>query len=142
MSVSPVAFSIAVEPLRSLCQSHWHYSNCWLCDLGVSQTGPVYLLRPCGCDVHKSANCMICPCASWAPPLFGSMCGKSHWLFQHRTTMTQTRAWSAWSSGDWPPTTELVRFCVPSLERLTRTMTSDLLVRLGSCVLSVFRGTT
>ena len=51
------------------------------------------------------------------------------------------RAWSASvSSGDWPPTVELVRFCVSSLEGLTRAMTSNLPVRLGSCVLSVLRG--
>ena len=51
------------------------------------------------------------------------------------------RAWSASvSSGDWPQTAELVRFCVFSLEGLTRTMTSDLPVHMGSCVLSVLRG--
>ena len=38
MSEGSVALSIAVEPLRSLCESHWHYSNCWLCDLCVSRS--------------------------------------------------------------------------------------------------------
>ena len=107
------------------------------------------LLRPCGCDVHKSANCMICPCASWAPPCSGACAGKATGFPPHRTTMTQTKCWSIFQfgcgclsalgrhrcpPGDWPPTAELVRFCVSSLEKLTRTMTSDLLVRLGSCV--------
>ena len=42
---------------------------------------------------------------------------------------------------DWPPTAELVRFCVSSLEGLTRTMTSNLPGQLRSCVQSVLRGT-
>ena len=50
-------------------------------------------------DLVVVTFCIICPCASWAPLLFGSMCGKCHWLSPHRTTMTQTKCWSIFHYG-------------------------------------------
>ena len=50
-------------------------------------------------NVRHVTDFMISPCASWAPPLFGSMCGRSQWLFPHRTTMTQTKCCSIFHCG-------------------------------------------
>ena len=50
-------------------------------------------------NVRQVTDFMISPCASWAPPLFGGMCGRSHWLFPHRTTRTQTKCCSHFHCG-------------------------------------------
>ena len=41
----------------------------------------------CGTCVQFVTDYMISPCASWAPSLFGGMCGSSRWPFPHRTTV-------------------------------------------------------
>ena len=53
----------------------------------------------CGTCVQFVTDYMISPCASWAPPLFGGMCGSSRWPFPHRTTMTKTKCWSIFPYG-------------------------------------------
>ena len=50
-------------------------------------------------NVRQVTDFMISPCASWAPPLFGGMCGRSRWLFPHRTTRTQTKCCSHFHCG-------------------------------------------
>ena len=90
------------------------------------------LPRPCGCDVLHYLPLRIVgsppvrehvremPLAFPAPHHYDPnqmLVNFPLWLW------LSFRAWSASvSSGDWPPTAELLRFCVSSLGGLTRTM--------------------